>query len=125
MTPYALFHDIVIFHDICLLLYPFIHSSVSKASQPLEYSGIYPFSVQNRTVAVSETNKPPSAESPFLRLTLEPSFGMKYAYIDCEYIFEYEAQNDIKNIDGCINQAHNSGDSLQRKGLRLQHNPES
>jgi len=39
---------------------------------------------------------------------------MKCAYIDCEYIFEYEAQNDIKNPDGRINPAHHPGDSLQR-----------
>jgi hypothetical protein len=65
------------------------------------------------------------AEHSFPRLTLEPLFGIKYAYIDCEYIFEYEAQNDIKNFDGRINPAHHPGDSLQRRGLRLQHYPES
>ena len=51
------------------------------------------------------------------RLTLESSIGMKYAYIDCDSNFTYEACNDIQNIDGRFDQTDYSSPSLQGRGF--------
>ncbi len=46
------------------------------------------------------------------RLILMIPFGIEHAYIDFDSIFTHEACHDLQNIDGRLNPADHSGDSL-------------
>jgi len=84
----AVFHDIVICHDI---FFCYLSLCTSKShgldSRLSNQAHIHVLSKIEQSLFQKRTNLP-CTESSFLRLTLEPLFGIKNAYIDCEYIFE-------------------------------------